>query len=259
MVEEHDMTGEVFWDPALDPWRHPPTDRCWWCGGEGNTREHKYKRSDLKLTGTVDGAFQVANLYKWTPERHGLLERWKRGVEVHWDAPFCANCNGSRSARMDGAYSRLSQWIHDNTGRLAHDHAIGWLEVFGATWVQDAAETARYLTKQFACQLAQNRITVPPEVIAYLDGGRRPPTLGLSAWVDASILEMMLASHEAIGVHPTGYLGLPPCEILVEGAGVTRSEYRLARECITFQVAWLSNGQDYESIWEYEGVNLPIQ
>lgn len=258
-MEQLEGPAVVFSDPALDPWRHPPTDRCWWCGGEGNTREHKYKRSDLKLTGTVDGVFDVSNLYKWTPEREGLLQRWRRGVDVVWDAPICANCNGARSARMDESYSRLSLWIHENTGRLARDHSIGWDEVFGPSWQQDASGVARYLTKQFACQLSQNRVAIPPGVIGFLDGGPRPPTLALSAWVDKPFFEFMLAAHEDAGVHPTGHLGLPPCQIFAGRDGVASSEYRLTRECLTFQVAWYRDGEDYGSIWESPGVNLPIE
>lgn len=75
-----------FSDPALDEFRRPPTDRCWWwCGDKATTREHKFKHSDLRRMATADdGSHDLSNVLKKSEFYEGPLRTLKRGDEVKW-------------------------------------------------------------------------------------------------------------------------------------------------------------------------------
>ncbi|MGJ7540620.1 hypothetical protein ACSFCK_10145, partial [Brevibacterium luteolum] len=150
---------------GLDRLRRDQSGKCWWCGGVGDSREHKHKASVLRKM--------------WGEE--GLL-LGRDGAEL-WPVPsvkskvakfgktLCQECNNVRSQQFDEAYDIFVQFVWDNNRHLNRAHSIDWRQVYDADWEVKTGDLARYLIKSFGCWIADSGFP-PPQVFAdFLNGG----------------------------------------------------------------------------------------
>src|SRR3954452_19614094 len=153
-------------DPRLDRFRLPANDRCWWCGDAATTREHKYKRSDLKrMALTEAGIVDAGQLFKGSDAYTGVLKSINKGSAVQWGKSMCARCNGARSQPFDLAYEKLSDYLWQHHDNLSHQSTLDLKRVFGPAWRVEARDAARYLAKQMACALTDQRLPLPDKLI----------------------------------------------------------------------------------------------
>jgi hypothetical protein len=159
----------VFDDDSRTGFEHllvPFDGICWWCKHQpANSREHKYKRSDLKrmwgpgglLWGNGDGDIRTI---------HGI----DRNPTVKFHQTMCSSCNNARSQPFDRAYAIFSDYVAANHRRLWHGSGIDFTKIYGNTWRQSQLDMARYYGKHFGCRLAQAGLPVPESLRNFLDG-----------------------------------------------------------------------------------------
>jgi hypothetical protein len=100
---------------AADQYRQPFDGKCWWCGAPADSREHKFKRTDLArmMEAPSDylmwGGTHAERMSKITGTRSGA---------VKFPAHLCTACNNERSQPFDGAYDQLADFVWNNTDRL---------------------------------------------------------------------------------------------------------------------------------------------
>ena len=146
--------------------------RCWWCGGVADSREHKWKRSDL------------VRMFGPGPYRGDVS--WGRGNEVRdpqgasssalkFAANLCRRCNNERSQPFDRAYDVWASWVKENLQPLQELEHVRLTEPFGSNPGPHVDHLARYFAKHVGCRLASEGVEVPPDLIAFLDGNLSRP------------------------------------------------------------------------------------
>lgn len=171
-------------DPALDQFREPASDRCWWCGDKATTQEHRIKRSTLKRVATTDGRMDPKNVYKSSSDFRGALHSIDKGSQVRWRKNLCARCNNARSQPFDVAYDIFDGFVVQGADSLMKCEYLDWSSVFGATWEKQSADLARYFGKQLGCMLASQRLPVPSDLIEFLNGADRCPSVWFALMIN---------------------------------------------------------------------------
>lgn len=178
--------------PALDKFRLPSSDRCWWCGDVATTEEHRIKHSTLRrVARNDDGNVQPSNVFKKSSDFEGMLNSIKKGSQVRWRKNLCANCNNARSQPFDRAYDVFETFLVAHIDDMTRWTWLDWRYVYGDDWAREARNLARYFAKQMGCMLASQRLPVPQELITFLDGEERSP----------STCFMLYINHRGVDAH----------------------------------------------------------
>lgn len=151
---------------------------CWWCRQRpATTGEHKFKATDLRRMADPDaeGRPDPGSLWKGGGTFSGELRTLKRGTAVQWKKSMCKACNGGRDRDMDEAYDVFSEHLWTHQDELGISQSLDWRQLFGDPWQPRARDVARFYAKQVGCMFSQQRLPVPPELIAFLDGADTAP------------------------------------------------------------------------------------
>jgi len=174
--------GPMGMDPALDAFRLPARDGCWWCGAPATTEEHRIKHSTLRRV-ALDGNGKIdpRNVFKKSPDFEGVLHSIKKGAQVRWRKNLCAECNNSRSQPFDLAYDVFEKFLVNHADVMMRWKRLDWSAVYGVARQEGARDLARYyFGKQIGCMLATQPLPVPEDLIGFLDGGVRCPSICFS-------------------------------------------------------------------------------
>jgi hypothetical protein len=150
---------------SLDGLRLDQSGVCWWCGGVGDSREHKHKASVLRRMWGAEGL-------SLGREGHDLheLRSWRSGA-VKFGKVLCQKCNNERSQPFDEAYDVYEQFIQHNSARLSRSRVIDWRDVFGHDWEVQTRLLGCYAVKMFGCWIANDGFPPPKALVTFLDGG----------------------------------------------------------------------------------------
>lgn len=165
-------------DPALDVFRLPPSARCWWCGDLATTEEHRIKHSTLRrIARASERTVNPGNVFKKSPDFEGELHSIKKGAQVRWRKNLCANCNNAKSQPFDLAYDVFEAYLLDHVDIMMRWKRLDWSAVYGNDWQEGSRNLARYFGKQMGCMLATQRLPVARELIDFLGGAERCPSV----------------------------------------------------------------------------------
>lgn len=166
---------------------------CWICGDPADSREHKFKQSDLaqssKTWSRGDQPYYVD------------VEGWRRiqgpGSElVKFGKVLCYACNTTRTQPFDRAYERFAEWINKKGQSLMAETRIDFIEVYGADFQSGTANLVRYFAKHLGCRIASENYTMPPGLVASLTAA------------DARPFEVTLARNSEIAGHSVRGIGM---------------------------------------------------
>lgn len=155
----HRQQGDV------DKLRRDQSGVCWWCGGVGDSCEHRHKASVLRRMWGSDGLYlgkEGQDVYE--------LRSW-RSQAVKFGKVLCQKCNNERSQPFDEAYDIYEQFVQENSARLSRARQIYWRDVFGHDWEAQARSLGCYAVKTFGCWIANDGFPPPKVLAAFLDGG----------------------------------------------------------------------------------------
>src|SRR5262245_22852331 len=144
---------------------------CWWCGAPADSREHKFKKTDVarasKTWAIDDKPFYVGeNVWKPIQGPNSKL--------VKFDKVLCEVCNTKRSQPFDRAYDAFVAWVRQRGVELMRDDVINFTEVYGAVHSDEVLNLLKYFAKHLGCRIASNDIVVPPAFVAMLDSSAMP-------------------------------------------------------------------------------------
>lgn len=149
--------GPMAMDPALDAFRLPPTDRCWWCGDLATTEEHRFKNSTLRRVGRTDsGDVDPQGVFKVSGDFAGPLRSLNKGSQVRWRKNLCARCNNQRSQPFDLAHDVFEAFVIERADEMMKWKRLAWQEIYGPRWQPAARDLGRYFGKQIGCMLASS-------------------------------------------------------------------------------------------------------
>lgn len=166
--------------------------RCWWCGAIADSREHKFKRSDLiREHGPapyLDGA-ELSGVGAGVSTRM----RSNKSSPLKFKPNLCQACNNARSQPFDQAYDRFVSWIFDHEDEVLTRRSIDLHAVFGSDWEEAGLDVLRYFVKHACCRIADliadgYSASLPGDVIDFLNG--TGPAAGLSCefYVEPALL-----------------------------------------------------------------------
>lgn len=166
---------------ALTTYRSPPSECCWWCGGRGLTREHKFKKSDLSRMWDGEG------LVWGDGESLRDVRSPRKSKVVRFRANLCARCNNERSQPFDYAYDAFSNFVWANQDRLWRRRYFDMADVYGDDWSTGTLNLARYLAKHIACRMVHDGFTAPPTIGTFLNGGQSPLNVQMVLFKDRDL------------------------------------------------------------------------
>lgn len=139
------MTVDASAGPSSQP------QACWICGGDGTTREHGPKRTDLKaMFGDRRGKPPLIRTNSdgaWTRVQGPSSERLK------YDAPVCEPCNTNRTQAHDRAWDRLRTWLMAT--RPTKGTTVRTGRLFRADWRAEMRNVHLFFVKQFGCAMVE--------------------------------------------------------------------------------------------------------
>jgi len=142
---------------------------CWWCGKSANSREHRHKKSDIKLL--------FGN--KFCGEPILLKDNQQKKLQgpnsdlLKFERVLCQNCNNSRSQPFDRAYDCFINYTLNNYDKLLNDRIINFNEIDKTNTKQIKNDIFRYFTKIFCCRLASNNISIKTDLIDFLNSEKQ--------------------------------------------------------------------------------------
>ena len=132
--------------------------KCWICGGLANSREHKFKKSDLVRSSTT-----------WAPDDKPYFV--SGGVKRPIASPkdkittfgkvLCSNCNSARTQPFDRAYETFSRWVNQADRSIMALSHLDFCAIYGADFGPSVLNLEKYFMKHLGCRLASDRYSIP--------------------------------------------------------------------------------------------------
>ncbi len=155
--------------------------KCWWCGSNELTGEHKMKKTELEmLYGKVYPKGNLINHIKYKTETKGRNIQSSASNRVKFEQNLCKNCNGNRSQNFDKAYQILIEYYYLNRNRIKELKSINLEEVFGDDWNSQYLNVERYIGKHLGCRLAEIGYVPTKDFIKFLNGSNENCDLKVS-------------------------------------------------------------------------------
>jgi hypothetical protein len=231
------------------------TGACWWCGGIGDSREHKVKRSILKKM--------------WTPDRLDLVSDWEMSSKYTLHSPgsnaakfsstLCQRCNDTRSQPFDNAYEVFWDYIDQRVDALTDATSIDLADVYSDDWRHQALNLGRYALKSLGCRLAEDGIAPPQPWIDFLNGGPLLDTrIRLGRWEYMSLISRAFKSTKGDCLNcGTGHRG---AAWWVNSSLDTLVHYEAVDfvNDITTHVSWSASSGVGEAFWDWKNTPLEI-
>lgn len=181
-------------EPVPESTKFDYEGRCWWCGNEADSREHKWKKSELAaLYGTPDSENYPLT---WI-DSEGVLRsiQGPNSALVKFEKSLCQNCNGARSQPFDRAYDLWIKYVVANYDQILE---LGFVDLRNVVELEQFEKfqlnLARYFAKHICCRVADgDAAKVPDSAIAFLDGESNDSSF---AWTELCLSSSALEQHE---------------------------------------------------------------
>lgn len=196
--------------------------RCWWCQAPADSREHRWKASDVVREYGKPPYNELRTLTRFSGADRHVFRGPKSGL-VKFTASLCSRCNNTRSQPFDYAWDEFVTFVAEREAQILGARAIDWFDAFGASWKSRGADVERYVLKHIICRLideAPPPITLAGEYLAFLEGEVRPQAMEIELAIDIGIVGLLRATRAAPSPEQppaadAGFLGTTP--LFVQG------------------------------------------
>lgn len=155
--------------------------KCWICGGEADSREHRIKVTDIRaMFGHVnpDKPLYLHTETDKTRRVHGI-----KSNRLKWDAPLCSRCNNEVSQPYDYAWQKLSDYFKQRAADIRKGRKIRLDRVFPGSVHRSMIDVQLYFAKWLGCLVIQESIPLDAAQFATAILNREPmPRLYLGFW-----------------------------------------------------------------------------
>lgn len=126
---------------------------CWICGRENLSREHVYKRTDLKQISKNPESGNDDKLGLWKPKSNRLIEiQGLNSKYVKWQPSICEDCNNSKTKPFDLAYDKIIDYFQLNKDRIKKTTFIDFSNI-SEDWTSLKVDFVKYCVKHVGCRL----------------------------------------------------------------------------------------------------------
>jgi hypothetical protein len=180
---------------------------CWMCGGVADTREHKFKRSDLRRTPLGSAPKQAVFL----SEQGFKPLQGPNSKLVKFGKVLCSQCNSSRTQPYDSAYDRLSTWLAQEGDDFLNRREMDFQEIYGHDYKIGVNNLLRYFVKHLGCRIADSKLPVPVPLKTALTNTNLAPFETSFAvngtWAGLPQAEAVLVNYPLIGLQHAEQIG----------------------------------------------------
>ncbi|MGF2948210.1 hypothetical protein [Microbacterium alcoholitolerans] len=165
---------------------------CWWCGDAANSREHKWKKSEIKAMYGLAGSDSYPLV--WIDDSGNF--KTVQGPDsdaLKFEKSLCQNCNNARSQKFDLAYDRWIRFLVANYEQIIESRVVNLCDAIGQAGSESRLDLARYFAKHIGCRVADKAGRVPESLIAFLNGESESSAF---AWTELSVSSSALENHE---------------------------------------------------------------
>ena len=169
--------------------------QCWICGEEADSKEHKIKKSDLKLRHGSGEDFRSQELM-----HRGLdgSPRKLQGVNsnlVKFDKFICKKCNNQLTQPHDNAYEKFMDYVIINKKLIVKNKVINLNDVFQIDCQANTENLYKYCVKHFGCKLRECEYKVPKDVVNIIKNNVVDTYLCLTFSIDLPCEVIYINSH----------------------------------------------------------------
>lgn len=165
------------------------TKKCWICGAEADSEEHRIKAADLRRAFGC-GPYQGPNAVGHYTEGHETLVQGPKSAMVKYAPSLCRACNSTGTQPFDRAYDTFIDWVMGSEAEVLRARRINFARVFGDSWEDDQRNLYKYFAKSFGCRLVHSEAEVPSDVVSLLSKSQFETMLLLSMAVNEDVLLM---------------------------------------------------------------------
>lgn len=133
--------------------------KCWICGENADSEEHKFKGSDLKRNyGKKFEAFYISG--STIP-----INSYKDKV-LKFPKVICINCNNNRTRPHDDAYDLFIEYCQLNYDYLLNSKFLDFKKIYGDNWKEQKLNLYRYFAKHSGCKIKTSEFDTNIEDLA---------------------------------------------------------------------------------------------
>ncbi|MGK0256521.1 MAG: hypothetical protein ACI81I_001139 [Arcobacteraceae bacterium] len=140
--------------------------KCWICGLEATTKEHKIKKSTLK--NVYQEEFQNGNMLHFKNGKYSKIQ----GIDsnkIKYQKSLCAKCNGEFTHPFDKSYEIFLNYIIKNNQQVSNLRIINFFDIFKEDFPIMQTNLFKYFMKIFGCDLIEYGHYVPQDLITLLN------------------------------------------------------------------------------------------
>jgi len=188
---------------------------CWWCRERpADSREHKFKRSDLVREhgrGELRGERTLVVFGEQQREA-----RSTKNDALKFAPSLCTKCNNERSQPFDNAYDRFIEELFEREEDVLAARSFDLRVAFGSEWSSMSDNVLRYFVKHICCRIAESLTVdgervVPVDALAFLDGGPAPAHLACEMWIEPTWLRFYeVGAGDPLWIRPMGMEAVHP-------------------------------------------------
>jgi hypothetical protein len=131
---------------------------CWICAKVADTREHKFKKSDLIRSSTT-----------WAPDDlpYFIGSGGRRRIPsansrlATFGKVLCGDCNSARTQPFDRAYEAFSTWVNNAGETIMTMDKLDFTVIYGPNFQPSVLDLQKYFLKHFGCKLASDHYHIP--------------------------------------------------------------------------------------------------
>lgn len=165
--------------------KHVP-GACWICGATADSREHRFKASDLTAAfgkGPYKGEDEVVHVGQRVIKK---VQGYKAD-SLKYPPSLCSKCNNQRTQPFDRAYEAFTAWIWSNEETVLKKRHLNFREIYGENFASERDNLIRYFAKSFACRLHNDAHPIPADITISMGGRTLPRFLEISFSVNELI------------------------------------------------------------------------
>ncbi|MCW5206857.1 hypothetical protein VU08_08035 [Desulfobulbus sp. F5] len=142
---------------------------CWMCGAPADSREHKFKKSDIVRRYGAQPFKEMGGVVHCRHSEKKYKDIQGASAKVLTYNPIiCSRCNNVVSQPWDQAYQQFESWLFNNSSVILQRRFILLEEVFGTDMFWKAPALYKYFVKAFGCRLANTDQQIPSDIVELL-------------------------------------------------------------------------------------------
>lgn len=139
--------------------------KCWICGNQADSCEHKIKKS--LLVKIFENDFKNSKVLHLKNNKFSEIQG-PNSKKIKYEHSICSHCNNTKTQPFDKAYDKFFEYIQNEANSIIEKRVIDFYNLYGKDWEQDQLNLFKYFVKLFGCDLRSVEHIVPfdlPEIL----------------------------------------------------------------------------------------------